>query len=62
MSGMQLTTTGSQSVRVDVTPSALEEAGAGGVALTLDLHDGPLTLTAAQARELASQLTATAGR
>jgi hypothetical protein len=61
---MQLTTIGSQGVRVDVAPSALQEAGAGGVALTLALHDGPLTLTltAAQARELASQLTATAER
>jgi hypothetical protein len=46
---VQLATIGSQSVRVDVTPSALEEAGPGGVALT-----------AAQARELAAQLTATA--
>jgi hypothetical protein len=61
---MQLTTTGSQSVRVDVTPSALKEAGPGGVALTLELRDGPLTLTltAAQALELASLLARTAGR
>jgi hypothetical protein len=61
---MQLTTIGSQGVRVDVAPSALREAGAGAVALILALHDGPLTLTltAAQARELASLLTATAER
>jgi hypothetical protein len=61
---MQLTTIGSQSVRVDVAPSELEDAGAGGVALTLELHDGPLTLTltAAQACELASRLTVTAER
>jgi hypothetical protein len=55
---MELTT----GIRVDVAPSAL--AGAGGVALALSLHGGPLTraLTAVEAHELASLLAAVAER
>jgi hypothetical protein len=60
---MELTTIGSR-IQVEVAPSALPEAGEGGVALILALHDGPLqlALTAGEARELAALLTATAER
>jgi len=40
-----LSTLGSRGVTLDVAPSALSEAGAGGVQVTLGLFDGPLTVT-----------------
>jgi hypothetical protein len=42
---ISLATIGSRGVQIDVGPSALTEAGPGGVAIELSLHDGPLILT-----------------
>jgi len=53
-----LTTIGSSGVTIDVRPSALPEAGPGGVVIELALHDGPLmlTLTHSEAVQLAADL------
>ena len=53
-----LSTLGSRNLTVKVGPSALEEAGAGGVQITLGLHDGPLCVqfTADEARRLVVEM------
>jgi hypothetical protein len=53
-----LSTIGSLGVTVDVGPAALAEAGPGGVAIKLGLHDGPLilTFTSQEARDLYGRL------
>ncbi len=53
-----LSTIGSRGVTIDVAPAALPEAGPGGVAIELALHDGPLvlTLTADEAQQLVDAL------
>jgi hypothetical protein len=55
---LTLTTIGSRGVQMAVAPSALTEAGVGGVQIELGLHDGPLilTLTRQEAEALAGAL------
>ena len=55
-----LSTLSSAGVTVDVDPSPLQEAGPGGITVTLGLHDGPLavTFTATEVREFISELVA----
>ncbi len=47
-----LTVIGSRGVTVDVAPAALPDAGPGGIALTIALRDGPLTLTLTRSEAL----------
>ena len=53
-----LSTLGSSGLNVEVGPSALKEAGPGGVQITLGLYDGPLCVqfTAEEARRLVVEL------
>lgn len=54
-----LSVLGSRGVTVNVEPSALDEAGPGGVQISFGLYDGPLTMsmTRAEAEQVLADLT-----